>query len=109
MAPSPEAVSRSSSTETTKPFELTERQAEANRLLASPARHILLRGGSRSGKTFLLMRAITVRALKAEKIELFSSSKLQPALRLYERYGFQHIPLEDSPFETADVKMVLIL
>lgn len=49
------------------------------------------------------------RALKAEKIELFSSSKLQPALRLYERYGFKHIPLEDSPFETADVKMVLML
>jgi putative acetyltransferase len=49
------------------------------------------------------------KALKAEKIELFSSSKLQPALKLYERYGFKHIPLEDSPFETADVKMVLIL
>jgi len=49
------------------------------------------------------------RELKAEKIELFSSSKLQTALRLYERYGFRHIPLEDSPFETADVKMELIL
>ena len=49
------------------------------------------------------------KALKAEKIELFSSSKLQTALKLYERYGFKHIPLEDSPFETADVKMVLVL
>jgi GNAT superfamily N-acetyltransferase len=49
------------------------------------------------------------RAENAVRIELFSSSKLQPALRLYEQYGFQHIPLEDSPFETADVKMMLEL
>ncbi|MBL0741972.1 GNAT family N-acetyltransferase [Chryseolinea lacunae] len=49
------------------------------------------------------------RELGAEKIELFSSTKLQTALKLYERYGFQHVPLQDSPFETADVKMVLKL
>ena len=46
-------------------FALTEKQEEANALLASPARHILLAGGSRSGKTFLLIRAIVMRALKA--------------------------------------------
>ncbi len=43
---------------------LTERQRDANRLLAGPARHILLRGGSRSGKTFVLVRALLIRALK---------------------------------------------
>ncbi len=47
-------------------FALTQRQIEGNRLLASPARHILLRGGSRSGKTFLIMRAIIIRAMKAD-------------------------------------------
>jgi hypothetical protein len=46
-------------------FRLTERQQEANRVLASPATHIMLFGGSRSGKTFLAVRAIVVRALKA--------------------------------------------
>lgn len=46
-------------------FNLTPKQVEANRLLGSPARHILLRGGSRSGKTFLLCRATAVRALRA--------------------------------------------
>jgi phage terminase large subunit-like protein len=46
-------------------FALTEKQKEANRLLAGPARNIMLRGGSRSGKTFLLVRAILVRALKS--------------------------------------------
>ena len=43
---------------------LTEKQIEAIPLLAGPARHIMLFGGSRSGKTFLLMRAIILRALK---------------------------------------------
>lgn len=46
-------------------FALNEGQVLANRLLGSPARHIFLRGGSRSGKTFLLVRAIVIRALKA--------------------------------------------
>ncbi|UPT53217.1 terminase large subunit [Synechococcus phage Ssp-JY42] len=45
--------------------QLTARQIEANRLLASPASNIMLRGGSRSGKTFLLVRAIVQRGLNA--------------------------------------------
>ncbi|WP_226562167.1 phage terminase large subunit [Salipiger thiooxidans] len=44
---------------------LTRRQREANRLLAGPARNIMLRGGSRSGKTFILVRAIIQRAINA--------------------------------------------
>lgn len=44
---------------------LTEKQREANRLLAGPARNIMLRGGSRSGKTFVLTRAIIQRAINA--------------------------------------------
>lgn len=45
-------------------FKLTTKQQEANRLLASAAQHIMLFGGSRSGKTFLIVRAICIRALK---------------------------------------------
>lgn len=44
---------------------LTPKQEEARDLLASPARNIMLRGGSRSGKTFLLVRAIVQRAINA--------------------------------------------
>lgn len=44
---------------------LTPKQREANRLLASDASNIMLRGGSRSGKTFLLCRAIVQRAINA--------------------------------------------
>ena len=44
---------------------LTAKQIEANALLQTSARHILLEGGSRSGKTRLIVRAIVQRALKA--------------------------------------------
>ncbi|MFK4871651.1 phage terminase large subunit [Novosphingobium sp. ZW T3_23] len=44
---------------------LTPKQRVANQLLASAARNIMLRGGSRSGKTFILCRAIIQRALNA--------------------------------------------
>jgi phage terminase large subunit-like protein len=44
-------------------FKLTPKQEKANQLLGSDATHIMLYGGSRSGKTFLLVRAIVTRAL----------------------------------------------
>lgn len=46
-------------------FALTPKQLAANKLLGSPVRNIMLRGGSRSGKTFLLCRAIVQRAINA--------------------------------------------
>jgi phage terminase large subunit-like protein len=47
-------------------FQFTSKQAEAQGILASPAKHLMLFGGSRSGKTFLLVRNVVMRALKAE-------------------------------------------
>ncbi len=44
---------------------LTPKQRQANQLLGSTASNIMLRGGSRSGKTFLLIRAICQRAINA--------------------------------------------
>lgn len=46
-------------------FKFNAKQEQAQALLAGPATHILLYGGSRSGKTFLLVRAVVMRALKA--------------------------------------------
>lgn len=48
-------------------MKLTDRQLEAQVILAGPATHCMLFGGSRSGKTFLLCRNICMRALKAPK------------------------------------------
>ena len=47
-------------------FKLTKRQELAISILASEAKHCLLFGGSRSGKTFLLVRSIIIRACKAK-------------------------------------------
>lgn len=46
-------------------FKLTEKQAEAQEVLNGQATHVMLAGGSRSGKTFLTVRKIVQRALKA--------------------------------------------
>ncbi|TAL47033.1 MAG: N-acetyltransferase [Chitinophagaceae bacterium] len=47
--------------------------------------------------------------MNARKLTLFSNHQLQTALKLYEQYGFRHVEVKDSPFETADVKMELDL
>ncbi len=45
----------------------------------------------------------------AKKIFLYSNSQLQTAIQLYKKYGFEHIPVTNAPFLTADVKMELSL
>ena len=45
----------------------------------------------------------------AKKLELFSNHQLTTALGLYEKYGFHHVSVTNSPFETADVKMEMNL
>ena len=46
-------------------FELTDKQKEVRAIFATAARYMLVYGGSRSGKTFLIVYAIVTRALKA--------------------------------------------
>ncbi len=46
-------------------FALSPRQAEAQEILNGPAKHVMLAGGSRSGKTFLIIRKQVQRRLKA--------------------------------------------
>jgi hypothetical protein len=48
-------------------FEFTPKQAEAQNFLSSIAMYVMLFGGSRSGKTFLHVRNVIMRALKAPK------------------------------------------
>jgi putative acetyltransferase len=58
----------------------------------------------------LLQRCLQeAKNIQAKKIILFSNHQLQTALKLYEQFGFRNIPVEDSPFLTADVKMELLL
>lgn len=48
-------------------MKLTSRQQAAQEVLAGDATHVMLFGGSRSGKTFLLTRNVCMRALKAPR------------------------------------------
>lgn len=61
-------------------FKLTAKQEDAQRVLAGNATHLMLFGGSRSGKTFLLTRNTTMRALKAPN-----------SRHLMARFRFNHI------------------
>lgn len=45
---------------------------------------------------------------KAKKVFLYSNSQLLTALKLYQKYGFRHVEVKDSPLLTADVKMELV-
>lgn len=46
-------------------MKLTAKQESAQNIIAGPATHVMLFGGSRSGKTFLHVRNVIMRALKA--------------------------------------------
>lgn len=78
------------------------------RLLASPAKHIMLFGGSRSGKTFLLVRAIIVRALKAPGSRhamfrfRFNHAKATLGLDTYPKVLSLCFPGLSAPFSKSD-------
>lgn len=52
-------------TATETAFQKTTDQVRATQLLGSEAKYVMLYGGSRSGKTFILVRSLVLRALKA--------------------------------------------
>jgi len=53
-------------------FKKTEKQQEAIKLLAGPARRIMLYGGSRSGKTAIFIYSLFIRSIKKKAGTLFS-------------------------------------
>lgn len=44
-----------------------------------------------------------------KKLILYSNRKLLPAIYLYEKFGFEEVPLESGNYERADIKMEKIL
>ncbi|KPE50486.1 GNAT family N-acetyltransferase [Chryseobacterium indologenes] len=47
--------------------------------------------------------------LKAERVFLETNSVLVPAVKLYEKLGFQHVRVTNPGYDRADVQMELIL
>jgi GNAT superfamily N-acetyltransferase len=62
------------------------------------------------GISKLLIETCIVKAKEtgAKKLLLYSNHQLLTALKLYEKYGFRHVEVTDSPFKTADVMMELL-
>jgi putative acetyltransferase len=66
--------------------------------------------GQGLGRRLTLVAVERARVLGATRVALISSTKLTPALALYESLGFERKTLpSDQPYETADVYMELDL
>lgn len=48
---------------------------------------------------------IKAKELGAKKVILYSNSKLIPAIKLYEKLGFKHLPVGIVEYKRSDVKM----
>jgi ribosomal protein S18 acetylase RimI-like enzyme len=64
--------------------------------------------GKKIGEALAWAAIERARTLKANKIILYSSTKLKPALALYRKLGFVEIPV-DGPYKRSDIKMELLL
>jgi len=65
--------------------------------------------GNGISKLLLAHCLAEAKKMGAKKVFLFSNHQLTTALHLYKQFGFNNIPVENSPFVTADVKMELVL
>jgi ribosomal protein S18 acetylase RimI-like enzyme len=66
-------------------------------------------GFRRKGIAEALSYACFFRAkeLGASQVVLFSNSILVPAITLYEKLGFHHMPVVDVEYDRSDVKMII--
>lgn len=65
--------------------------------------------GLGAGKLLCNIANEKAKELKAEKLILFTNSKLQTAINIYHKFGFKDIPLEGKQYTRADTKMELLL
>ncbi len=61
--------------------------------------------GKKIGNKMLEFCIEEAKRLKADKIILYSNTKLQPAIHLYKKFGFKEVPLDNSEYERANIKM----
>ena len=64
--------------------------------------------GKKVGRTLAEAAIAAAKQSGAEKIILYSNTRLRPAIALYYKLGFKEIPL-DGPYKRTDIKMELIL
>lgn len=64
--------------------------------------------GKKIGQALAEAAILKAKTLGAEKIILYSNTKLKPAINLYRKIGFHEIPV-DGPYKRSDIKMELTL
>ncbi|MBX9745475.1 MAG: phage terminase large subunit [Hyphomonadaceae bacterium] len=96
-----------------KAFALTPKQREARALFGSTALHNLLFGGSRSGKTFVILRTIVVRAISASRsrhlIARQRAKHAKASIWLDTLPTVMRLCFPGLPFETNESDLRLIL
>lgn len=66
--------------------------------------------GQQVGQQLMTYCIAFARSKNWEKLTLYSSTKLENALHIYKKFGFNEVPLEkDSPYLRSDIKMELKL
>lgn len=85
-------------------FKMNDQEYELIKMAVAPEHR-----GKKFGDMLLEKCIAKAKEVKASKIVLFSNSNLQTAIRLYEKFGFEHVEVVDAHFETADIKMELYL
>ncbi len=63
--------------------------------------------GNKIGNHLLSFCIEEGKKLKADKIILYSNTKLEPAIHLYKKFGFKEVALEHSDYARANIKMEL--
>ena len=65
--------------------------------------------GKKIGNVMMQFCINEARKLNIKKLVLYSSTKLKPAIHLYEKFGFKEVPLKNSEYKRSDIKMEIIL
>lgn len=91
----------------------TAKQVEAQRVLSGDATHVMLFGGGRSGKTFLLMRSVMMRALKApgsrHLVLRFRFNHLKASIILETLPRVMELCFPDLPYELSKTDWYITL
>ena len=61
--------------------------------------------GKKIGNQLLEFAIDQAKQLGAQKLILFSNTKLSPAIHLYKKYGFTEVPIGASEYKRSDIKM----
>jgi len=65
--------------------------------------------GKKIGNEMMKFCIKEAQRLNISKLILYSHKKLEPAIHLYEKYGFKEVPLGNSQYIRPNIKMEIIL